>query len=173
MQITENQVEGVKTTETTELVITNPRDNIDAEVRRIADIIKPAAKAAFDSNGTGNLGKTLYTESLLPADLTPEVVQRFMGHHRAVQAGMALGVGEAGFEFMQANPDIKAVRADLPTFGKDHYAVKVEQSRNVAGTMSYGIVKVSHELHGTGKNDPMVQVKDVLSNQARDLWAKL
>ena len=175
MQITEtnSNIDDVVTTETTELVITNPIDKINPEVRRIADIVKPAVKSALDNNGTCKLNNTLYTEQLLPADIPAEMVQRFMGHHRLVQAGLALGGGEAGFEFMQENPDIKSVRVDLPTFDKDHYALKVKQSQNVAGNMSYGIVAVSHELHGTGKNDPMVQVKEVLSNQARDLWAKL
>lgn len=173
MEIQAENISEVTTTETTEMVITNPIDKLNPEVRRIADLIKPAAKAAFDNNGTSNLGKTIYTEQLLPADLPAEMVERFMGHHRIVQAGLALGGAEAGFEFMEANPDIKQVRVDLPTFGKDHYALSVKQSQNVAGTMSYGIVKVSHELHGTGKDDPLVQVKSIIGAKARDIWAKL
>lgn len=173
MELQAENIESVVTTETTEMIITNPRDNLDPEVRRIADIVKPLAKAAFDNNGTSNLGKTLYTEQLLPADLSAEVVQRFMGHHRAVQAGLALGGAEAGIEFMEANPDVKQVRVDLPTFGKDHYALSVKQSQNVAGTLAYGVVKISHELHGTGKDDPLVQVKTIISNQSRDIFAKL
>lgn len=173
MKIENAEVTDVKITEVTEVKLEDPASKLDPEVARVADITEAALTGKFDTNGTAVVDKAVYLEQILTESLPRDVVERFMGHHRAVQAGFALGAGRAGFKFMQDNPDVKVVRADLPTLGKDHYAVKVTQQRDVAGTPSFGLVQVSHEVYGGGKDDPLVQVKSILSNQARSIWQKL
>lgn len=162
----------VKVVETVEIKLEDMTAKLSPETQRIADLVEKGLEGKIDINGTGALDKTLYVDSILTEDLPREVVERFTGHHRAVQAGLALGAGRAAFKFMQDNPDVKVVRVDLPTLGKDHYSTKITQQRDVAGTPSYGLVQVSHELHGS-KDDDFMNVKSILANQARSIWEKL
>jgi len=172
---TENitEISDVVVKETVTMTITAPDDGLNDEVRHIAKVAEDTLKGKFDINGVGKADKDTYVTQMLTDGLTEAEITRFTGHHRNAMAGLGLGAGLAAFAFMQENPDVNVVRADIPTVGKDYYSVKVTKQRDVAGNTSYGLVQVSHELHGSGKDDPMNKVKSILGNHARQLFAKL
>jgi len=159
--------------EVVEMKITAPTDKLNAETRHIAQAANTAITGKIDSNGVGKLDKDVYLTQMLTDGLDEASVRRFTGHHRNAMAGLALGVGEPALQFMQDNPDVNVVRVDIPTVDKDYYSVKVTKQRDVAGTTSYGLVQVSHEMHGGGKEDQLVQVKSIIGNKAREIWSKM
>ena len=153
---------------------------ISAEVKNLSALIENVIQIDAKT-GIATVPTDTY-ERLLPEGLTKETIVQLNAHNAQIAAAATLAVGNTAIPVMTKHKDLDRVEFEMPTFGKDKFAVTFDRSRqvpdrsdgNTGGVrQQFGASRTSFEMYGTESRGELKKVKQELMSSAADAFAKM
>lgn len=150
------------------------KDKLDPVIRQLADNMRQNMTMEVDGKeATAVVSKDWFVNTL-PDGLTQQVLEQAAQHHANALIASNLALSEAAIDACAENKELHHVTLQVPTVGKDHFAIDFTRSQQVGKHTVHGVTRASHEVYGaqTGSGQMRV-VKDIISDRAREVLSKL